>query len=561
MLSNIHIRNLALIPEVDLDLQDGLTLFTGETGAGKSLFTDALGLALGDRADTSMIREGCNKAEVNLCAHIKNLPVVQDWLSQNDLENDTEGSAPEECYLRRILSKDGRSRAYINGSPVSLQQLRELGEQLVSIQGQHAHQSILKSSQQRHMLDEYAQHMDCLEAVSSDFHNWHQAHKILDELVQANAAKEERLQLLQFQYDELNALNLQDDEIVTLETEHRRLSHSNDLKSTLGDITNQLESSSDHPINPALSKMAGQLNELKKLDAHLNEPASLLEEACILLTEATHSCQSALDNLTDDPERLNALDQRLGQLYDVARKYRIKVQELAALVEKTRVEYEMLQQLDTDIEQQRNDVESYWQCYLKSAGILTKKRIKASQQLAKELIQRVQALGMETAVFEIAVEKADNATAHGFDNILWKFTANQGTTPQPLSSIASGGELSRICLAIHSAIATDTQTPTLIFDEADTGVGGKIAEFIGKLLKTLSEKHQVLCITHLPQVACYGDQHVCIAKQAVQGQTETLLQPLADNERVEELARMLGGLDITETTRAHAQEMLQTALG
>lgn len=557
MLTHLHIKNLALIPELDVELHAGLNLFTGETGAGKSIFIDALGLALGDRADAQLVRNGCERAEVSLQAAVASRPAILDWLKAHDL--DTQDG---ECQMRRTVNAEGRSRAYINGSPVTVAQLRELGDQLVNLQGQHAHQNILRTEVQLQMLDDYAGHTALLHDTEAAFSAWHEANQALQTLIQNQNQRAEQLQLLRFQNEELTALQATTDEIANIENEHRRLARAKEIQETLRQIINRLGQENGLSLEDEVAEMQSGLEAIMEADPALKEPLQLLHEAQILLSEARHGCQQRLDQTQDDPERLSQLESRLSQLHDTARKYRVPLTELPELAERIQQEFDSLQHLDEDLESRQQIVRQHLDQFQRVAKRLSGSRRQAAEKLSKELGERIRELGMPHAEFSLEIDSdLTRISARGQDQLIWRFTANPGMPLQPLDAIASGGELSRIGLAIHSVTASGHATPCLVFDEADTGLGGKIAEFVGRSLKQLSKQHQVLCITHLPQVACFADHHFSLSKTVSKRATITTLTPLKKKaDRIEELARMLGGMEVTDTARAHASEMLAAAL-
>jgi DNA repair protein RecN (Recombination protein N) len=554
MLTHIHIQDLVIVRALSLDLRAGMTALTGETGAGKSILIDGLGLALGDRADAGMIRSGCDRAEVSAVFDISSLPPIQAWLDERELGGN------EECILRRVLVREGRSRAFINGTPATQQLLAELGEQLVAIHGQHAHQVLLRPAAQRELLDAYAGHTQLMDDTVSAYQRLRRAESALAELQTAARDRTNRLEFLRFQVSELDELNLTAGELTELEDEQSRLAHADQLQTDTANLADMLYES-DEAIAPALGKATGLLTQLAKLDGRLSEGRDLLDSARIQVEEAASMLRHYADGVDLDPQRLAQLDARLGRAHDLARKHRIEPQALPEHHQQLREELAKLENADRAEDQLNVEVAAASEAYRVAAAALGKSRRKAAKRLAETVTQSMQTLAMAGGRFDIKVETpADTPpSVHGSDQVCFEVAANPGQPAGPLQRVASGGELSRISLAIQVATAGCDDVPTLIFDEVDVGIGGAVAEIVGQLLQRLGRNRQVLCVTHLPQVAAQAQQHLKVSKQTDGKTTETGILPLAEDQRVAEIARMLGGVKISEHTLAHAREMIAGA--
>lgn len=555
MLTHIHIRNFAIIDELDLDLSGGMTALTGETGAGKSIVVDALGLVLGDRADSAVVRHGAAKADISVSVDLCELPAARQWLEDNDLD------AEDECLLRRVVSHDGRSKIYINGSPSTLQLVRELGNLLVDIHGQHEHQSLLRREMQRELLDDYADNTRLRAAVAQAYSHWKGLRERLDSLTLAGDERQARVELLRFQVGELEALDLRDGEYQELSEEHQRLAHAGRLLELAEGSYTALYDAEEQSIHSLLGHQLHDLGEAAELDPSLKEPLELINSAQIQLREAADALRHYADAMDLDPERLAFLDERLGLMHDLARKHRVPPEELPALHQRLAEELAELEGDAFDVETLEAELTKAENAYRDAAEKLRSSRIKAARQLNKGVTDAMQDLGMEGGHFEIAVSPDDNDrfAPHGLDDIEFQVSANPGQPIQPLARVASGGELSRISLAIQMIAARSVTVPTLVYDEVDTGIGGAVAEVVGRQLRRLGETRQVLCVTHLPQVAAQAHHHLQVAKRKGRDTTQTRIEALEQAQRVEEIARMLGGVELTEQTLAHAEEMIQRA--
>ena len=553
MLHTLSIRDFVIVDTIELEFSAGFSVLTGETGAGKSILIDALTLALGGRGDASVVREGAAKADIT--ADFSVSEVAQAWLVANEFSNDDGGA-----LLRRVIDNAGRSKAYINGIPATAAQLRELGDMLVDIHGQHAHQSLLKSEAQRALLDGQATAREA--GVEQDARQVAALHKRWRALVrqreefETNAAnvlyERERLE---WQVGELEKLAAKPGEWTEITNEHSRLSHAASLLEGAQEALSLISESEDHPIVSQLSALNQKLGKLVSVDAELQPIVDLIESSRIQLQESVYALNNYLDRVELDPERLHQLDARMEAMHSTARKFRVTPEELpeehAKLSEK-------LQHLAdaSDIEgllRQEAKIEAE---YRSVAERLSNTRRAAALELGHAVTRAMQELSMTGGSFEIALHPCAPA-AHGLEQVEFLVAGHAGTAPRSLAKVASGGELARIALAISVITSHATTTPTLIFDEVDSGIGGAVAEVVGRLLKRLGQGRQVLCVTHLPQVASQANQHFQVAKSTLDnGKTASRIDMLDAKARVEEVARMLGGLEITATTRKHARELL-----
>ncbi|MCC3750242.1 MAG: DNA repair protein RecN [Halorhodospira halophila] len=556
MLREIHIRDFAIVDQLDLEFGAGMHVLTGETGAGKSILLDALGLCLGDRARSEIIRPGAERAEVSAVFDPPG-PEVTQWLADRELDGD------DEIIVRRIIQSNGRSRGFVNGTPVALQVLRELGEQLVDIHGQHAHQSLLRPAIQRELLDAYAEAGELRRAVTERFRELREIDRELAELEDRDHDYEDRLALLRHQVEELESAAPSRDGLNELETEHQRLAHAESLIA-LAQTQLQALSDDDLAAQALIGRAVRELEERREIDPALGESADLLQNALAHLEEGCQTLRNFADGLEIDPQRLAELDQRISELRDLARKHRVEVEQLPETLETLQAQLERLENAGQRLETLRQNRAAAVERYQDAARRLSRLRQNAADQLATEVHQLLGELGMAGAELIPAIEFEAEATpsSHGLDRIELLVRTNAGQSAGPLAKVASGGELSRIGLAIQVAtVERASGVPTLVFDEADTGIGGAVAEVVGRLLRTLGQRYQVLCVTHLPQVAAQGGAHFRVSKSEGDGRTRTEVDPLAEAERIEEIARMLGGLEITDHERAAAQRMLARGAG
>jgi DNA repair protein RecN (Recombination protein N) len=553
MLVHLTIRDFVIVDWAELTFKPGFTVLTGETGAGKSILIDALMLVLGERGEVGQIRHGCERAEIIAEFDINPIPGMQDWLREKDLQAD-----PGICLLRRILDVNGRSRSYINGCSVTLQQLRAAGEQLVDIHGQHAHQSLLRGEMQRDLLDGYAGNSELAKAVATAYQHWQQLHQQQLAREQDAAHFLQEREQLEWQLQELSALNFSLEAWQTLQADYSRLSHTANLLEA-AESSLEILSESESATLGQLHTVLARLRHLLDYDSHLKSPYDLLETTQVQLQEAVYELKHYQQSLDLDPQSLHIAEERMAAIHTLARKYHIPPEEIPDLLQRT---MQRLQELggDADGSSLAAAVSSAQATYDELADTLSIARRKAAETLACQVTRAMQTLAMSGGCFNIVLTPFNHGNAHGREQIEFQVSTHGGLPPRPLAKVASGGELSRISLAIQVITSQVGTAPTLIFDEVDAGIGGRVAEIVGKLLKQLGKTRQVLCITHLPQVASMGDQHWQVFKTAEPAADKAVLSSihsLNEQERVEEIARMLGGVNITATTRKHAAEMLQ----
>lgn len=551
MLTHILVQDLAIVSRLELDLAAGLSALTGETGAGKSILVDALGLVLGDKADASVIRAGQARAEVVAAFDLNRAREALDWLKEQDLDDDGD------CVVRRVVAREGRSRGFVNGRPVSNGQLKDLGNLLVDVHGQHAHQSLLRPNDQRLLLDAYGGHADLAVSVASAYRAFRALDRRLREQEDASANRDQRLDLLRFQVGELDDLALSVAELETLDQEQRRLANLGRLQSGTAQILGLL-ADSEPAVEDLLRGAASEIADLATIDGRLADSLELIEGAAIHTREAAANLRHYLDGLDLDPASLDVVETRLAQIHDLARKYRVLPQLLPELLAERQGELAELESSSQGLEALREARDGAWTGFLTQAARLSEARKVAAERLGETVTQAMQQLGMAGGRFAVQIEPlaSDAAGPGGLERIELLVSANPGQPLQPLARVASGGELSRISLGIQVATAECGRVPTLVFDEVDVGIGGGVAEIVGRLLRRLGQARQVLCVTHLPQVAAQAHQQLRVRKETMDGQTHTRVEPLAAADRVEEIARMLGGTEITQRTRDHASEML-----
>ena len=556
MLTQLTVQNFAIVQFLELEFHQGMTTITGETGAGKSIAIDALGLCLGERADASMVRMGTEKAEVNARFNLNDTPHASAWLKNNDLENNI--SDDSECLLRRTISKEGRSRAYINGTPVPLSQLKSLGQLLVNIHGQHAHQSLLKNDIQLSIIDEYANHHALLQKVKDTYQGWFFLNKQLKQQQLSLQEKQARKQLLEYQIEELDEFALAEDEFQTIEQEHKRLANSGVLLEACQISLNQLSEGEEVDSLSLLHKSISLLEPQMDNDPALSAIVSNLQEAVIQIEETGYELRHFSENLELDPEQFQQLENRMSDILSLARKHQVQPELLYSFHKKLSKEYKQLNNNEAQIEQLTNDLQQAESDYFKHAQKLSQSRLRYSKELSKKITKSIQQLNMQEGQFYVSLIQNENKQLSpiGIDSIEFQVATNAGQELQDLGKVASGGELSRIGLAIQVIISQRVSIPTLIFDEVDVGISGATAAIVGKLLRSLGENTQIFCVTHLPQVAGNGHQQMFVNKQSDGKATNTTMFKLNNQERINELARLLGGDSITERTRANAEELL-----
>ena len=552
MLSHIYLNNFAIIESLDLELKTGMTALTGETGAGKSILIDAIGLVLGDRAESSVVRHGAEKAEITLTVEINDTPNAKQWLIDQDLIDTEE----DQCILRRIITSKGKSRAWINGTPCNLGMLRQLGEQLVDIHGQHEHQSLMKKEMQRQLLDDFADNSAILKKTKSCFQDWKKLSEKLELLSNQNSDHQARRDLLRFQNQELEEFQLVEKEAIQLDEEHAKLSNAGQLITSATESALKLYDADEHSIYANISEVLNALEHGCELDQRLKEPHDMLQNAQILIQEAAESLRQYHESMDLDPERLSWVNQRLSTLHELSRKHHTTPEQLFTKWKELQAQLEELDSDGYDIKALQEKLEKSELVYLKTAQKLTKSRSKAALLLSKDVTKAMQLLGMEGGQFSIRIQNSKQFTSHGTDTIEFQVSANPGQPLKSLIKVASGGELSRISLAIQMIAAQRVTLPALIFDEVDSGIGGGIAEVVGQQLRKLGVNRQVLCVTHLPQVASQAHNHYKVTKIKNKKSTTTGMLVLDHQERIHEIARMMGGIDITDSTMKLAQEML-----
>ena len=554
MLTGLQIKNFAIIDHVELEFGGGMTVLTGETGAGKSILVDALGLVLGERGSSGLVRNGTKRAEISAEFDIANLPVANSWIEEHALDSDGE------CLLRRVINADGRSRAFINGNAVPLQNLKLLGEMLLDIHGQHFHQSLGRRNVQRDLLDHYAAALALRSDTESAFNKWQELARELASLQAADAERASRLDLLTFQTNELEMLDVQPDEGEQLLSDRRRLQNSGRLTEGVADIMQSIYDADSGNVQSLIADACQSLESLSELDDKLAPVLTLLNEASIQVSEAADSLRRYSDSLDMDPAERDRVEDRLDSLQTAARKHRVEISELPALKEKLQQQLHDIQHADELGAALQENTEAAKTSYRKAADKLSKARRKAAANFSLAITNTMASLGMSGGVFKVDVKNtdADDPKPYGIDVIDYMISANPGQPPMPLAKVASGGELSRMSLSIQVIASDGSPIPTMVFDEVDSGVGGGVAEMVGKRLRDVAKTRQVFCVTHLAQVASVADHHFKIAKITDGQSTRTSVNSLTKDERVEELARMLGGVKITERTRDHAAERLET---
>jgi DNA repair protein RecN (Recombination protein N) len=556
MLCSLTIRNLAVVESLELEFEKGLTVLTGETGAGKSILLTALGLALGGRADPSYIRPGNGRAEIHLEFDVADARSAYQWLKGQELDED------KHCLIRRIISTDGRSKAFINNRPTTLQSLQTLSRTLIEIHGQHAHLTLLKNSEQQRLLDDFANNGALLNDVNVLFNRWDSTRKELERQIDAANEQSAQEELLRYQIQELEQIGVEALDYSALIEEHS-------LQANLGNILNtgqsqleQLYENEQHSVYALLNQSIQAFSELSRITPELNEISELLNDAQIQVREAGQQLRWKLESLESDPQRLNWLEEQLSTIHALARKHHVKPERLPEHLEEQRRTLQTIAHRSDQIEELEAAIDQTLTAYHEQAKQLSSRRHEYAHSLQKKVSDIIKTLGMAQGEFfiEVTTHSGNDPQPGGCDQIDFRVTTNPGMPPRPLAKIASGGELSRIGLAIQVAATGRKSTPTMIFDEVDAGIGGGIAEIVGKQLRTLGSDRQVLCVTHLPQVAAQSHRHLLVEKTSTADSTHTLVRPLSRKERREEIARMLGGVKITQNTLAHAEEMLRCAV-
>ena len=553
MLVHLAVNNYAIVDNLELDLGGGMSVITGETGAGKSIMLDALALTLGDRADSGAVRPGSDKADILATFDISDIPEARQWLDERDLTQDD-----EQVILRRVITAEGRSRGYINGSPCPQQDLRALGEMLIDIHSQHEHQSLLKTDTNRRLLDEYAGAGELARQVQLAAQRCRQTEKALLQASRQSEEQSARQQLLAYQLDELDNLSLQDGELEELENEQRQLASADQILHSCQQVINICSENDAGSVLEALTASLQRLDSFKSHSSQLGEASDLIASAQIQIEEAVGELTRYLDHFEADPERQQYVEERLSAIFELARKHRIQPAELPVLQQQLIDELEGQQQQAADAERLQEELTAYQAHYRQLSEKLSAQRSKGAGKLAKAVTQEIQRLGMPGGRIELQLTPldADTYPVTGLENVEFLVSANPGQPAKPLAKVASGGELSRISLGIQVITAQTSRVPTLVFDEVDVGIGGPTAEIVGQLLRQLGARGQVLTVTHLPQVAAQGHQHLFVRKQQTRNSTRTCIDQLDTDARIQEVARMLGGIDLTDESLAHARKLL-----
>lgn len=564
MLTQLTIRHYAIVDHLEIDFRCGMSVITGETGAGKSIILGALGLTLGDRADKGVISSGATRADITAHFDTGDQPMARAWLQDNELLADTE---PQVCLLRRVVSDDGRSKAWVNGFPVTLQVLKTIGEMLIDIHSQHEHQSLLNRSTHLRLLDEFIGEHALTEDVRRVSREWKKNRDRLEALSQQSEESSAQVQLIRYQIGELDELALEAGELESLEEEYRTLNSVDSSLATARQLLDLCSENDEFTVQGALNQALALLQELSARTRALDPVAELLNTASIQIEEAVAELRHGIDHFEANPLRLEAINQRLADIQQIARKHRVKPEELSALHARLQEQLAASEHSDDDLETLQRQDALLQQQYRQLAERLSTQRRKAATELAQQINQQIAELGMSSARLTVALSPAESQTpsAHGQESVEFLVSTNPGQEPRPLIRIASGGELSRISLAIQVITAQTSATPTLVFDEVDVGIGGSVARAVGRLLRQLGERGQVLCVTHQAQVASQGHQHLFVSKllQTTDGRTAmvgTQIRELTREEKIREIARMLGGESdkqgLTPESLAHAEEML-----
>ena len=552
MLTHIHIQNFTIVESLTLDFQKGLSVLTGETGAGKSIWIEAVSLALGTRADNNVIRHGQARCDITLCFDLTNQPDAQQWLKEQGYDDE------DECIIRRTIHRDGPSRASISGHPCPLHQLREFSQFVLNIHGQHQHQTLLKRDVQQKHLDAYGKHEIMLRDIQKCYQHWYEINTQINELTQQAKSRDSELSLLRYQFEELNDLNLKENEWEELTHQHQQLHNAKDLMTQLNQAIELTVENEETSASTLLRQAVDRLNEIKFGDAQINVAKELLNTAAIHLQEAGDELHQYRNHLDLGPDRLATIEQRLTAIHDLARKHHVNPENLMETQKSIEQKLQQLDNVDLHVETLQKTQGNLLKQYKKTAEKISESRQKAAKKLNKTITKSIQDLGIEGGLFRVQFKTREEPIHPlGNESLQFEVSTNPGQPFQSLSKVVSGGELSRISLALQVMTSQKENTPTLIFDEVDTGIGGKTAETVGKLLQQLGNHAQVLCITHLPQVAAQGHHHYKVKKTSDGNTTMTQIKILNEKDRINELARMLSGSKITEQTLAHASELLK----
>ena len=555
MLLQLAIQNYATVDSLEIEFNPGMSVITGETGAGKSVIVGALGLTLGDRADRTIIRSGARKAEISAEFSTANILAARNWLSEHDLEaEDPSGS----CLLRRVVNEDGRSRGYINGSPVTMGNLKSLGEMLINIHSQHEHQSLLRRSSHQYLLDEYCVKSELRSDLRDNWKRWQTNFQLIQELSSQSEEDSAQSQLLSYQLDELDELEIGENEATELVGEFKTLNHADETIAAVAHALNLCLENEDHNVNSLLNQALAVLKELPEKQPRTDSIVSLMETAEIQLQEAISELRDFRDDFDADPQRLEQVNARLSVLHAIARKHKVHANELPEVVASLRQQLGRLQNSDEELEKLRANNQEYRASYKKIASRISELRRDGATKLARQINTQLELLGMPHASLEVTLRPvtSDDPVIHGLETVEFLVSTNPGQDAKPLIKIASGGELSRISLAIQVITAQTSQTPSLVFDEVDVGIGGGVTRTVGELLRQLGSSTQILCVTHQAQVAGQAHQHLFVTKINSANSTVTKIEELTDAAKIREVARMLGGEEVSVESLAHAEQML-----
>lgn len=551
MITQLTINNFAIVDQLLVDFTTGMTAITGETGAGKSIAIDALGLCLGNRSDASAIRNGADRVDISASFVLDDTPAAYSWLTENQLDESNE------CILRRVINQDGRSKAFINGRAVPISQLKDLGQMLIQIHGQHEHQRLLRSDYQQILLNHYMNEPTLLSNMQQAYKQWKSASQAYQQYLSSKQERDAHVQLLQYQLKELNEFSPIEGEYQQIDEEYKKLSNSEQLINLSQQSIMLLDEADEYNVSNMLNSVKQSIHELVALDPSLNDVLAMLEDAAIQIKEASYELRHYSESLELDPARVVQLEQRLSKQIALARKHHVSPEALPELHQNLLNEFKQINQQDEQGEQLKEEIKKYQQIAIELAAKLHQKRLTVSKTLAKKVMAIMHDLSMPNGQFSIDVIFDENRLSEdGADQVSFLVSTNAGQVVQPLAKVASGGELSRIALAIQVLTAQKMDTPALIFDEIDVGISGPTAAKVGQLLRQLGESTQVITVTHLPQVAGQANQHYFVSKQTNGKQTSTDMQRLDENGRLNELARLLGGDKITDATLANAKELL-----
>ena len=555
MLQQLSIQNYATVDTLEIEFKTGMSVISGETGAGKSIMLGGLGLTLGDRADKGIVRTGAKKADICAAFDISNIPAAQKWLSKNDLEEESDSGS---CLLRRVVNADGRSKGYINGSPVTMASLKSLGEMLLDIHSQHEHQSLLHRATHQRLLDDFCVSAKHLAAMQATYKQWQKNAQMIEALSNRSQEDSAQTQLLSYQLTELDELGIAVDEVPKLEAEFKSLNHADETVASVHSALTHCGGDDEKNATAALHQALTALNELPEKNARLTSIIELLESASIQLIEAVSDLRAFADEFEANPERLDQVNTRLGLLHAIARKHKVKPNELVQVITDLRQQLNLIKNSDAELEKLEATDKQLRVDYLKSAGEISKQRKKGSSKLAKQVNEQLKQLGMPHASLEVQLlaTQKDKPATNGLEVVEFLVSTNPGQAAKPLIKIASGGELSRISLAIQVITAQTSHIPSLVFDEVDVGIGGGVAKVVGQLLRQLAQRTQILCVTHQAPVAGQGHHHFFVSKFTKAGSTLTQITELSETEIVREVARMLGGEDLSDESLAHAEKMV-----